>query len=153
MSAFTGRHITKNGPYAWGNFHACAITKFQKPQQLDRVRRYRARRSSRALQRAEPALTRSISAGCCMQAAAETTASGSTGKEDLKADRQVRHYKEVDLPEWPLAGRTTVACGLCAHANTHTHTHTHTHPHPHTHERAHTHTHTHTHTSQRVWPV
>ena len=40
-----------------------------------------------------------------MQAAAETTASGSTGKEDLKADRRVRHYKEVGLPEWPLAGR------------------------------------------------
>ena len=55
-----------------------------------------------------------ISAGCCMQAAAETTAatSGSTGKEDLKADRQVRHYKEVGLPEWPLAGRATVPCGL-----------------------------------------
>ena len=33
-----------------------------------------------------------------MQAAAETTestASGSTGKEDLKADRGVRHCKEV----------------------------------------------------------
>ena len=32
-------NITKNGPYAWGNFHACAITKFQKPQQLGRARR------------------------------------------------------------------------------------------------------------------
>ena len=35
-------------------------------------------------------------------------ASGSTGKEDLKADRRVRHYKEVGLQEWPLAGRATV---------------------------------------------
>ena len=26
--------ITKNAPYAWENFHACAITRFQKPQQL-----------------------------------------------------------------------------------------------------------------------
>ena len=33
-----------------------------------------------------------------LQAAAETT-----GKEDLKADRRVRHYKEVGLQEWPLA--------------------------------------------------
>ena len=53
-----------------------------------------------------------ISAGCCTQAAAETTASGSTGKEDLKADRRVRHYQEVGLQEWPLAGRATVARGL-----------------------------------------
>ena len=47
-----------------------------------------------------------------MQAAAETTASGSTGKEDLKADRRVRHCKEVGLQEWPLAGRATVPRGL-----------------------------------------
>ena len=47
-----------------------------------------------------------------MQAAAETTASGSTGKEDLKADRRARHYKEVGLPEWPLAARATVPRGL-----------------------------------------
>ena len=26
--------ITKNAPYAWENFHACAITRFQNPQQL-----------------------------------------------------------------------------------------------------------------------
>ena len=38
-----------------------------------------------------------------LQAATETIAGGSTGKEDLKADRQVRHYKEVGLQEWPLA--------------------------------------------------
>ena len=38
-----------------------------------------------------------------LQAAAETT-----GKEDLNADRRVRHYKEVGLQEWPLAGRATV---------------------------------------------
>ena len=31
-----------------------------------------------------------------------------TGKEDLKADRRVRHYKEVGLQEWPLAGRATI---------------------------------------------
>ena len=40
-------------------------------------------------------------------AAAETTASGSTrstGKEDLKAERRDRHYKEVGLQEWPLGG-------------------------------------------------
>ena len=30
--------ITKNAPYSWRNFHACAITRFQKPQQLDRAR-------------------------------------------------------------------------------------------------------------------
>ena len=53
-----------------------------------------------------------------LQAVAETTASGSTGKEDLKADRRVRHYKEVGLQEWPLAGRATVprvlyGIGLC----------------------------------------
>ena len=47
-----------------------------------------------------------------LQAAAETTTSGSTGKEDLKADRRVRHYKEVGLQEWPLAGRATVPGGL-----------------------------------------
>ena len=39
-----------------------------------------------------------------LQTAAETT----TGKEELKAVRRVRHCKEVGLPEWPLAGRATV---------------------------------------------
>ena len=53
-----------------------------------------------------------------LQAAAETTACGSTSKEDLKADRRVRHHKEVGLQEWPLAGRATVpgvlyGIGLC----------------------------------------
>ena len=43
-----------------------------------------------------------------LQTAAETTAGGSTGKEDLKADCRVRHYKEAGLQEWPLAGRATV---------------------------------------------
>ena len=45
------RGITKNAPYAWGNFRACAITRFQKPQQLSwagRGRGWRARRSTRA---------------------------------------------------------------------------------------------------------
>ena len=43
-----------------------------------------------------------------LQTAAETAAGGSTGKEDLKADCRVRHYKEVGLQEWPLAGRATI---------------------------------------------
>ena len=46
-------------------------------------------------QRAGPAL---------LQAAAETT--GIWGRK--KAVRRVRHCKEVDLQEWPLAGRATV---------------------------------------------
>ena len=51
-----------------------------------------------------------------LEAVAETTAC--TGKEDLKAVRRVRHYKEVDLQEWPLAGQATVlrvlyGIGLC----------------------------------------
>ena len=37
-----------------------------------------------------------------------SSAGGATGKEDLKADRRVRHYKEVGLQEWPLAGRATI---------------------------------------------
>ena len=45
-------------------------------------------------------------ASALLQAAAETTAC--TGKEDLKAVGRVRHYKEVRLQEWPLAGRATV---------------------------------------------
>ena len=47
-----------------------------------------------------------------LQAALKLLLSGSTGKEDLKADRRVRHYKEVGLQEWPLAGRATVPCVL-----------------------------------------
>ena len=43
-----------------------------------------------------------------LQTATETTAGGSTGKEDLKADRRVRHYEEVGLQEWPLAGRAAI---------------------------------------------
>ena len=98
------KNITKNAPYAWGNFHASAITRFQKPQQLSWAGRgQRAGRSARA-QRAE---TRSQQPAW-LQTAAETTAGGSTGKEDLKADRRVRHYKEVGLQEWPLAGRATI---------------------------------------------
>ena len=62
--------ITKNAPYAWGNFHTCAITRFQKPQQLSWAGRgQRARRSPRA-QRAE---TRSQQPAL-LQTAAETTA-------------------------------------------------------------------------------
>ena len=107
-----GRNITKNGPYTWGNFHACAITKFEKPQQLGRA--CSSVTTCAAASRAGLGYS-PVSAGCCcMQAAAETTASGSTGKEDLqlKADRRVRHCKEVGLPEWPLAGRATVPRGL-----------------------------------------
>ena len=42
-----------------------------------------------------------------MQVAAETT-----GKEDSIAVRRVRHYKEVGLQEWPLAGRATILCSI-----------------------------------------
>ena len=104
MSAITCHFITKNAPYAWGNFHACAITRFQKPQQLSWAGcGWRARRSTRA-QRAE---TRSQQPAL-LQTAAETTAGRSTGKEHLKADRRVCHYKEVGLQEWPVAGRATI---------------------------------------------
>ena len=41
------------------------------------------------------------------QAAGETTAC--TGREDLKAVRQARHYKEVGLQDFPLSGRATVS--------------------------------------------
>ena len=65
-----------------------------------------------------------------LQAAAETTASGSTGTEDLKAYRRVRHYKEVGLQEWPLAGRATVpgvlhGIGLCMSLRQKVHRHLH----------------------------
>ena len=102
--------ITKNGPYTWGNFHACAITKFENRNSWAG----RARRSPRALQRAEPAPARSQRAvvACKLRLKLLLYASGSTGKEDLKADRRVRHYKEVGLPEWPLAGRAIVPRGL-----------------------------------------
>ena len=40
----------------------------------------------------EPSQPQPGLSGLLLQAAAETTASGSTGKEDLKADRRVRHY-------------------------------------------------------------
>ena len=79
--------------YACGNFHACAFTRFQKPQQLGRARHVTCFASRVQSQR--PAL---------LQAAAETT----TGKEDLKAARRVRHCKDVGLQDWPLAGRATV---------------------------------------------
>ena len=58
--------------------------------------------------RSKPGLISAASAVAILQAAAETTACRSTGKEDLKAVRRVRHYKEVGLQEWPLAGRATV---------------------------------------------
>ena len=69
--------------------------------------------------RSEPSPISATSAVNMLQAAAETTASGSIiGKEDLKADRRVRHYKEVGLQEWQFAGGATVpgvlyGIGLC----------------------------------------
>ena len=76
--------VTKNGPYACGNFHPYAFTRFLKPQQLGRARIV-------------------CSSIVSSRAQAETTAS--TGKEDLKAVREfVTTYKEVGLQEWPLAG-------------------------------------------------
>ena len=62
--------ITKNAPYAWGNFHACAITRFQKPQQLSWAGRGQRARRSPCAQRAE---TRSQQPAL-LQTAAETTA-------------------------------------------------------------------------------
>ena len=44
-----------------------------------------------------------------LQTAAETTAAcWWINAADLKAGRRVRHYKEVGLQEWPLAGRATI---------------------------------------------
>ena len=86
-----------------------------KPQQLSwagRGQRAHARRSPRAQRsRAE---TRDLSSQrCCKLRLHETTAACwwincCTGKEDLKAGRRVRHYKEVGLQEWPLAGRASI---------------------------------------------
>ena len=70
--------ITKNGPYAWGNFHACALTKFQKPQQLGRARADSVLVDQVAEPRASPS---PISADCCMQAVAETTAADQPAKK------------------------------------------------------------------------
>ena len=100
--------ITKNAPYVWGNFHACAITIFQKPQQLGRAR---IACSSIATSESEPSPRPDLSGQRCCKLRLRLllhVCSGSTGKEDLKADRRVRHYKEVGLQEWPLAGRATV---------------------------------------------
>ena len=94
--------VAKNAPCACGNVHTCAFTRFQKPQQVGRARTACSSIvtcSARRAQSQRPAL---------LQAAAETT----TGKEDLKAVRRVRHCKEVGLQEWPLAGRATVPCVL-----------------------------------------
>ena len=69
----------------------------------------RARRSPRALQRAEPALARSQRAVVACKLRLKLLLADQPAK---KADRRVRHYKEVGLPEWPLAGRATVPRGL-----------------------------------------
>ena len=78
-----------------------------------------ARRSPRALQRAEPAPARSQRAVVACKLRLKLLLADQPAifffffcKEDLKADRRVRHYKEVGLPEWPLAGRATVPRGL-----------------------------------------
>ena len=101
--------ITKNAPYAWGNFHACAITRFQKPQQLSWAGRGQR---ARQLPRAQRAETRSQQPGL-LQTAAETTAAcwwtnWQRRLESWSHDRRVRHYKEVGLQEWPLAGWATI---------------------------------------------
>ena len=83
---------THTHTYACGNFHACAFTRFQKPQQLGRAQ---IACSCHVRQRAGPAL---------LQAEAETT--GIWGRK--KAVRRVRHCKKVGLEEWQLAGRATV---------------------------------------------
>ena len=61
--------VTKNGPYTCGNFHACAITRFQKPQQLGRAR---TACSSIVTSRAQRAWPRSGRPGL-LQAASETS--------------------------------------------------------------------------------
>ena len=59
-------YITKNAPYAWGNFHTCAITKFQKPQHLGRVSgRVRVACSSIATSRALRAESDLSHQRCC----------------------------------------------------------------------------------------
>ena len=99
--------ITKNAPYAWGNFRACAITRFQKPQQLSWAGRgQRARCSSINTCAVGP--RPDLSSQRCCKLRLKLLLVDSTGKEDLKADRRVRHYKEVGLQEWPLAGRATI---------------------------------------------
>ena len=50
-------HIIRNAPYAWGNFHACAFTRFQKPQQLGRARIARSSIVTSRTQRAKPDLS------------------------------------------------------------------------------------------------
>ena len=96
-------YVTKNAQHACGNFHACAFTKFQKPQQLRRadsmlIDRHVTCFASR-VQSQRPAL---------LQAAAETT----TGKEDLKATRRVRNCKEVGLQEYATVPLVLYGIGL-----------------------------------------
>ena len=94
--------VTKNAPYTCGNFHACAITRFQKPQQLGRVR---TACSSIGTSRAQRAWHGNAQRPALLQAA---SCGWNRGKEDSIAVRRVRHGKEVGLQEWPLAGRATV---------------------------------------------
>ena len=100
--------ITKNAPYAWGNFHACAITRFQKPQQLSWAGRGQPTVLVDHHVRTEPRPDLSSQRCCKLRLKLLLHAGGSNGKEDLKADRRVRHYKKVGLQEWPLAGRATI---------------------------------------------
>ena len=53
----TGEGITKNAPYAWENFHGCALTRFQKLQHLGRVRKACLSIATSRAQRAEPDLS------------------------------------------------------------------------------------------------
>ena len=100
---------TKNAPYAWGNFRACAITRFQKPQQLSWAGHGWLACSSINLTCAAGPIPDLSSQRCCkLRLKLLLHAGGSTGKEDLKAGRRVRHYKEVGLQEWPLAGLATI---------------------------------------------
>ena len=92
---FLFQAITKNAPYAWGNFQACAIIRLTATPGPGAASVF----VDRHVTWQRPAL---------LQAAAETTASGPTGKENLKADRRVRPYKEDGQQKWPLAGRATV---------------------------------------------
>ena len=63
---FTGcANFKENAPYTWGNFRACAITRYQKPQQLSWAGRgWRARRSTRAQWARDPLSAASAVANC-----------------------------------------------------------------------------------------
>ena len=86
--------VAKKAPYACGNFHACAFTRFQKPQQLGW-----ARIACSCHVCSEPGL---------IAVASAVASCGRNYWGGKKAVHPVRHCKEVGLQEWPLAGRATV---------------------------------------------